>query len=87
MTSINLLTSHGFLYVYFRDLLRLSTSSLTTHPLVYMRALPYEILASVIDFIYHGVVDVEKEDLETFLRVGSVQFSVFIAQSRRWLVS
>lgn len=72
--------------MYFRDLLHSSTSSLPSHPLVYMRALPYETLASVIDFIYHGFVEVEKEDLDTFLQVDSaiksVQFSGFISQSQ-----
>ena len=53
----------------FRGLLHSSASSQPTHPLVYMRALPYETLASVIDFIYHGEVEVEKEDLDTFLQV------------------
>ena len=57
--------------LYSRDLLHSSTSSLPTHPLVYMRALPYETLASVIDFIYHGEVEVEKEDLDIFLQVDS----------------
>ena len=56
---------------FFRDLLHSSTSIMPTHPLVYMRALPYETLASVIDFIYHGEVEVEKEDLDTFLQVAS----------------
>ena len=56
---------------FFRDLLHSSTSSLTTHPLVFMRALPYNTLASVIDFIYHGEVEVKKEDLETFLQVAN----------------
>ena len=39
----------------FRDLLARNPHS---HPLVYMRAVQHSILASIVDFIYHGEAEV-----------------------------
>ena len=40
------------------------------HPLIYLRGVKGRCLDSVLDFIYHGEVNIEKEDLEKFLQVG-----------------
>ena len=37
------------------------------HPLIYMRGLKASQLTSVVDFIYHGEVNIHQEDLEGFL--------------------
>ena len=40
------------------------------HPLVYMRNVKGSCLASILDFIYHGEVNIQQEDLEEFMKVG-----------------
>ena len=37
------------------------------HPLVYMRGLEYEDLVSIMDFLYHGEVNIHQENLDSFL--------------------
>ena len=37
------------------------------HPLIYLRGVKGRCLDSVLEFIYHGEVNIEKEDLEEFL--------------------
>ena len=37
------------------------------HPLVYMRGLKYEDLVSIMDFLYHGEVNIHQENLDSFL--------------------
>jgi len=50
--------------IFFRDLLK-KTSHI--HPFVFMRGIKYGTLSSIVDFIYHGEVEVTKEDLDPFL--------------------
>ena len=40
------------------------------HPLIYLRGVKGRCLDSVLDFIYHGEVNIEKEHLEEFLKFG-----------------
>ena len=40
------------------------------HPLIYLRGVKGRNLDSVLDFIYHGEVNVEKDNLEEFLQLG-----------------
>ena len=40
------------------------------HPLIYLRGVKGRCLDSVLDFIYHGEVNIEKEHLEEFLQFG-----------------
>ena len=40
------------------------------HPLIYLRGVKGRCLDSVLDFIYHGEVNIEKENLEEFLQFG-----------------
>ena len=37
------------------------------HPLIYMKGSKYKILAALLDFIYHGEVEIGQEDLNDFL--------------------
>ena len=40
------------------------------HPVIYMRCLSYVTLVALLDFIYHGEVSLEVEELEEFLKLG-----------------
>ena len=40
------------------------------HPLLYMRGVPTKQLSAVIDFIYHGDVNIHQEDLDDFLKLA-----------------
>ena len=40
------------------------------HPLIYLRGIEAKDLASVLDFIYHGQVNVYQEDLQSFLTLA-----------------
>ena len=40
------------------------------HPLIYMRKIKHEHILSVLDFIYHGVVNVFQDDLDSFLAIA-----------------
>ena len=40
------------------------------HPLLYMRGMTTRQLTDVVDFIYHGEVDIYQEDLDTFLKLA-----------------
>ena len=52
---------------FFREIL---TENQHPHPLLYMRGIKGVHLKSVIDFIYHGEVNVFEEDLDKFLSVA-----------------
>jgi len=41
------------------------------HPLVYLKGVQYEEVLSVVNFMYHGEVNVAQEDLASFLAVAS----------------
>jgi len=53
--------------LFFRKLLQKTPHN---HPMVYMRGVHYTHLATIVDFIYHGEVEVVKNDLETFLEIA-----------------
>ena len=40
------------------------------HPMIYMRGLKAKDLMAIVDFIYHGEVEIEQEDLTHFLALG-----------------
>merc|ERR1712126_514603 len=40
------------------------------HPLVYMRGVHYNHLSAIVDFIYHGEVEITNDNLEAFLEVS-----------------
>ena len=52
---------------FFSDLL---SKNIHPHPLVYMKGLKSRDLAAVMDFIYHGQVDIREEDLNGFLTIS-----------------
>lgn len=52
---------------FFLNLLRRNKHS---HPLIYMRGLKSEDLVAIIDFLYYGEANVEKENLDFFLAVA-----------------
>ena len=52
---------------FFRNVLRKNPHQ---HPLLYMRGVSYSDLRSVLDFMYHGEVNVAQEDLNNFLSVA-----------------
>ena len=41
-----------------------------SHPMIYMRGLKANILAAVLDFIYHGQANIYQEDLDGFLKLA-----------------
>ena len=41
-----------------------------SHPLIYMRGIKTKYLKSILDFIYHGQVNVEQDDLNDFLQLA-----------------
>ena len=52
---------------FFRDLLLREANP---HPLVFMRGLTHSTLAALVDYIYHGEVEVKTADLEEFLKAA-----------------
>lgn len=52
---------------FFRNVLRKNPHQ---HPLLYMRGVSFNDLKSVLDFMYHGEVNVAQEDLNNFLSVA-----------------
>merc|ERR1719394_483681 len=50
--------------IFFRDLLKKTSHY---HPFVFMRGIQFRTLSSIVDFIYHGEVEVTKDDLDSFL--------------------
>ena len=52
---------------FFRDILRRNPHQ---HPMLYLRGVKHKELESVLDFIYHGEVNVAQNDLNSFLAVA-----------------
>ena len=52
---------------FFRDILK---ENQHPHPLLYLRGIKASHLASVVDFMYHGEVNIFQEDLDDFLSVA-----------------
>ena len=52
---------------FFRSILKNNPHQ---HPLLYLKGVKYEEMLSVLDFIYHGEVNVAQEDLASFLSVA-----------------
>ena len=52
---------------FFQDLLQREGNP---HPLVFMRGLTHNTLATLVDYIYHGEVEVKTADLEEFLKAA-----------------
>lgn len=57
---------------FFKQMLRTTAVASPGHPnpLVYLRGVRFHELESILDFIYHGEVNVAQEDLKTFLGVA-----------------
>ena len=53
---------------FFQDLLQ---REVNPHPLVFMRGLTHNTLAALVDYIYHGEVEVKTADLEEFLKAAA----------------
>merc|ERR1712202_6705 len=53
--------------VFFRNILRRNPHQ---HPLLYMKGVKYTDLQSVLNFMYHGEVNVAQEELNSFLAVA-----------------
>jgi len=52
---------------FFRGILKQNPHQ---HPLLYMKGVKYEEMLSVLDFMYHGEVNIAQEDLSSFLNVA-----------------
>merc|ERR1719356_994481 len=52
---------------FFRNILRKNTHN---HPLLYLKGVKYKELVSVLNFMYHGEVNVAQDDLNQFLAVA-----------------
>ena len=52
---------------FFRDILRRNPHQ---HPLLYMKSVKYTDLQAVLNFMYHGEVNVAQEELNSFLAVA-----------------
>ena len=52
---------------FFRNVLRNNPHA---HPLIYLRGMKYSDLESVLNFMYHGEVNVAQEELNSFLSVA-----------------
>ena len=52
---------------FFQNLLRRNKHS---HPLIYMRGMKSEDLVAIVDFLYHGEVNVYQENLDSFLVIA-----------------
>ena len=57
---------------FFKNLLRQQAAHHHTHPnpFIYLRGVSFSDLSSVLDFMYHGEVNVAQEDLNSFLAVA-----------------
>ena len=57
---------------FFKNLLRQQQSIQNSHPnpFIYLRGVSFSDLSSVLDFMYHGEVNVAQEDLNSFLAVA-----------------
>ncbi|XP_059084858.1 uncharacterized protein LOC131881884 [Tigriopus californicus] len=55
---------------YFRDILQ-SISS-WQHPVILLRDVPFSDLQGIVEFIYHGEVSIEQENLQSFLKTAQV---------------
>ena len=53
---------------FFHNLLRKNKHP---HPLIYMRGIKSEDLVAIVDFLYHGEVNVYQENLDTFLVIAA----------------
>ncbi len=51
----------------FWDMLRQNQHS---HPFIYMRGIKAKVLASIVDFIYHGEVNIQQEELNDFMAIA-----------------
>ena len=58
---------------FFRSVLRRHQHS---HPLLYLNSVKYSDLVSLLNFMYHGQVNVKKEDLNSFLATAQVINSI-----------
>ena len=47
------------------------TGNKHSHPLIYMRGIKSDYLVSIIDFIYHGEVNINQDDLDDFLQIAA----------------
>ena len=54
---------------FFRNILRRNPHQ---HPLIYLKGVKYTDLQSVLNFMYHGEVNVAQEELNSFLAVAEV---------------
>jgi len=52
---------------FFRSILKKNPHQ---HPLLYMKGVKYEEMLAVLDFMYHGEVNIAQEDLSSFLNVA-----------------
>ena len=57
----------GACSTFFRSILKNNPHQ---HPLLYMKGVKYEEMLSVLDFMYHGEVNIAQEDLSSFLNVA-----------------
>ena len=57
---------------FFKGLLRQQQANHISHPnpFIYLRGVTFSDLSSVLDFMYHGEVNVAQEDLNSFLSVA-----------------
>ena len=57
---------------FFKQMLRQQATNHPSHPhpFIYLRGVTYADLSSVLDFMYHGEVNVAQEDLNSFLAVA-----------------
>lgn len=55
---------------YFRDILQ-SISS-WQHPVILLRDVPFSDLQGIVEFIYHGEVSIEQDNLQSFLKTAQV---------------
>ena len=53
-----------------------------THPLIYMRGIKAKEMAALVDFIYHGEVNIDQEDVNRFLELGEELQLKGLLQSR-----
>merc|ERR1712142_419479 len=52
---------------FFKSILRKNPHQ---HPLVYLKGVKYEDIVAVLDFMYHGEVNVAQDDLNNFLSIA-----------------
>ena len=66
---------------FFRKLLAKESICAHTNPLIYLRGISAQDLTHILDFIYHGEVNVEKYELDKFLEVAETLKIQGLAQS------